>query len=126
YRLLWLYRFEGDAAARAAMRTSLARAAFRYFHSATHPAAFFAARRRQNRMDAPVPLALAFFLRDLRPDLRASLRAIATACLRLFTFLPLPDFSVPSLCSFMTLWTLLRPLAADFVAMIPPGRLFPS
>ena len=44
------------------------------------------------------------------PDLRASLKAIATACLRLFTFFPLPDFSLPCLCSFITLWTLRLPL----------------
>jgi DNA end-binding protein Ku len=36
---------------------------------------------------------------------------MATACLRLVTFLPLPDFSVPSFFSFITLWILLRPLA---------------
>jgi hypothetical protein len=47
------------------------------------------------------------------PEFRASLRAIATACLRLLSFLPLPDFSVLSLCSFMTLWTLRFPLEDD-------------
>ena len=44
-----------------------------------------------------------FFLGILAPDLRASLSAIATACLRLVTFLPLPDFNVPSFFSFITL-----------------------
>src|ERR1700748_3587732 len=52
---------------------------------------------------------LLFFLGIFAPDLRASLSAIATACLRLFTFLPLPDFSGPSLCSCMTLRTVERP-----------------
>src|SRR5579872_3194516 len=52
-----------------------------------------------------------FFFGMLAPDRRASLRAIATACLRLFTFLPLPDFNFPSFCSFITLWILPRPLA---------------
>ena len=47
-----------------------------------------------------------FFRGILAPERRASLRAIATACLRLFTFFPLPDLSFPCLCSFMTLWTL--------------------
>lgn len=54
------------------------------------------------------------------PDFRASFRAIATACFRLVTFLPLPDFSVPSLCSCITFLTLLRPADVDFfVAMFP-------
>ena len=53
------------------------------------------------------------FLGTFAPDLRASLSAIATACLRLFTFLPLPDLSFPSLCSFMTLWIL--PLPPELV-----------
>ena len=44
------------------------------------------------------------------PDFRASLSAIATACLRLRTFFPLPDRNVPCLCSCITLATLLRPL----------------
>ena len=51
-----------------------------------------------------------FFLGILAPERRASLKAMATACLRLFTFLPLPDLSFPCLCSFMTLWTLRLPL----------------
>jgi hypothetical protein len=62
-------------------------------------------------------------LGTLAPDLRASLRAIATACFRLLTFLPLPDFKVPLLCSFMTLWILRSPLeleceCEDFVATV--------
>ena len=51
-----------------------------------------------------------FFFGIFAPDFRASLRAIATACFRLLTFLPLPDFSVPLLCSFMTLWIFRCPL----------------
>jgi hypothetical protein len=56
---------------------------------------------------------------------------MATACFRLATFLPLPDLSVPLLCSFMTLWILRLPLALmlefecdDFVAIFsfPCGR----
>lgn len=54
-----------------------------------------------------------FFLGIFAPDLRASLRATATACLRLLNFLPLPDFSVPSLCSFMTLWAFLLLAESD-------------
>src|ERR1041385_1106275 len=54
-----------------------------------------------------------FFFGILAPDLRASLSAIATACLRLFTFFPLPDFSLPCLCSFITLWILRLPLELD-------------
>src|SRR5712671_3886844 len=51
---------------------------------------------------------------------------MATACLRLLTFLPLPDFRVPSLCSFMTLWTLLLAVERGddvLVAMASPGRV---
>src|SRR5256884_3001009 len=62
-----------------------------------------------------------FFFGILAPERRASLKAMATACLRLLTFLPLPDFSFPSLCSFMTLWTLLLPLEppdVDFFGMV--------
>src|SRR5437870_1212701 len=72
-----------------------------------------------------------FVLGIFAPDRRASLRAIATACLRLFTFLPLPDFNWPCLCSFMTLWILRLPFEPerepecdeDFVAMVPRYRL---
>ena len=53
-----------------------------------------------------------FFLGIFAPDRRASLSAMATACLRLFTFLPLPDFNVPCLCSFITLATLRLPFEA--------------
>src|ERR1700748_2847963 len=72
---------------------------------------------------------LLFFLGIFAPDLRASLKAIATACLRLFTFLPLPDLSLPSFCSFMTFWTLRLPFVDvveldrerdDFVAIFSP------
>jgi len=58
---------------------------------------------------------LLFFLGILAPAWRASLSAIATACLRLVTFLPLPDLSLPSLCSFITLWILPVPLAPFLV-----------
>jgi hypothetical protein len=51
-----------------------------------------------------------FFFGILAPERRASLKAMATACLRLFTFLPLLDLSLPCLCSFMTLWVLRLPL----------------
>lgn len=51
-----------------------------------------------------------FFFGILAPERRASLKAMAIACLRLFTFLPLPDLSLPCLCSFMTLWILRLPL----------------
>ena len=47
------------------------------------------------------------------PDLRASLNAIATACFRLVTFLPLPDFSVPFFFSRITVAILRFPLALE-------------
>ena len=51
------------------------------------------------------------FLGILAPDFRASLSAMATACLRLRTFFPLrPDLSVPCLCSRITFAILPRPL----------------
>ena len=66
------------------------------------------------------------------PDLRASLSAIATACFRLLTFLPLPDFNVPLLCSFITLRIFCVPLcvldvfltgiASSFITVIPARR----
>src|SRR3984885_2052836 len=56
---------------------------------------------------------LLFFFGILAPDFRASLRAIATACLRLFTFLRPPDFSVPSLYSCITFLVFARPFVAD-------------
>jgi len=46
---------------------------------------------------------------------------MATACFLLVTFLPLPDFSVPSFFSFITLCTLLLPLVSDFVAIRLPS-----
>jgi hypothetical protein len=58
---------------------------------------------------------LLFFLGIFAPDFRASLRAIATACFLLVTFLPLPDLSVPSFFSFITLWTFARPFDEDEV-----------
>ena len=53
---------------------------------------------------------LYFFLGIFAPALRASLSAMATACFRLFTFLPLLDLRVPALCSFITLCTFSLPL----------------
>jgi hypothetical protein len=44
-----------------------------------------------------------FFFGTFAPERRASFKAIATACLRLVTLLPLPDFRAPRLCSFITL-----------------------
>ena len=38
---------------------------------------------------------------------------MATACLRLFTFFPLPDFRVPCLCSCITFSVFERPFAAE-------------
>src|SRR5690242_4247225 len=61
-----------------------------------------------------------FFRGILAPDRRASLRPIATACLRLFTFLPLPDFNAPCLYSCITFLTLLLPLLVVFLAMAGP------
>jgi len=56
---------------------------------------------------------LDFFLGIFAPDFRASLNAMATACLRLFTFFLPPDFSVPCLNSCITFSVLPRPLLAD-------------
>jgi hypothetical protein len=61
-----------------------------------------------------------FFFGIRAPDFRASLKATATACLRLATFFPLPDFSVPSLYSCMTFLTLLLPFVAFFLAILLP------
>ena len=44
-----------------------------------------------------------FFLGIFAPDFRASLRAIAMACFRLFTLWPLPDLRVPCFFSLITL-----------------------
>src|SRR5204863_1773966 len=55
----------------------------------------------------------AFFRGILAPAFRASLSAIATACLRLLTLPPLPDLRSPSLYSFMTLWTFRLPAELD-------------
>src|SRR5438045_9734628 len=53
-----------------------------------------------------------FLAGTLAPDLRASERPIAMACLRLFTFLPdLPLRNVPFFFSFMTFLT----LSCDFL-----------
>ena len=63
-----------------------------------------------------------FFFGTLAPALRASLNATATACLRLLTFLPLPDFNVPSLYSFITLWIFLSPFDAGAFLVAMPRR----
>ena len=56
------------------------------------------------------------------PDCRASLKAIAMACLRFVTLRPLPDLRDPVLYSCMTFSTLES--AADFFAgILPPSRL---
>jgi hypothetical protein len=55
---------------------------------------------------------LLFFFGILAPDFRASLSAIATACLRLFTLLRPPDFNVPSLYSCITFLVFARPFVA--------------
>src|SRR6266446_694185 len=68
-----------------------------------------------------------FFLRGiLAPAFLASLSAMATACLRFFGLPPLPDLSLPSLNSFITLWTLRLPFEPDvFVATkLPPKTGF--
>lgn len=57
------------------------------------------------------------------PDLRASLSPIATACFLLFTLLPLPDFSFPSLNSFIVLPTFSCALSEYFFAMISEFKL---
>jgi len=70
---------------------------------------------RGDQPTIPLRLHFDFFFGIFAPDLRASLSAIATACFFLVTFFPLPDFSVPSLCSCITFPTFDRPFA-DFVA----------
>ena len=83
---------------------------------------------------------LDFFFGILAPDFLASLNAIATACLRLFTFLRPPDLSVPSLYSCITFLVFVRPFVADedrffeevFLAIYPQqldcdaSKLFPD
>src|SRR5438093_10331333 len=61
-----------------------------------------------------------FFAGIFAPADLASLSAIATACLRLFTFRPEEDFSLPLLYSPITLPTLLLPLAR----LLPEVELF--
>jgi len=61
---------------------------------------------------------LDFFGGIFAPDFRASLKAIATACLRLVTFLRPPDLSVPVLYSCMTFSVFARPFVTEvFLAM---------
>jgi|ERR1700677_3793844 hypothetical protein len=59
---------------------------------------------------------LDFFWGIFAPDFRASLNAIATACLRLLTFFLPPDLSVPYLYSCMTFSVFARRLVAPLVA----------
>jgi hypothetical protein len=59
-----------------------------------------------------------FFLGIFAPDLRASFNAIATACLRFLTFLPLPERRVPCLCSRITLATLLLPRLRELLLRV--------
>ena len=75
----------------------------------------------------------AFFFGTLAPFLRASDNPMAIACLRLFTFPPLPplpDFSVPRFLRRMALATdllapllYLRPLDFFFLGIRPPDNL---
>src|SRR5205085_7629554 len=66
-------------------------------------------------------LAEAPFFGIFAPASRASLSAIAIACLRLFTFLRPPDFNSPCLYSCITFLTFDRPFPLDFfVATRPP------
>lgn len=60
------------------------------------------------------------------PDRRASLSAIAIACFRLFTFRPLPDRSLPCLCSLITRLTFRRPLVARFGILAAPLLVHPE
>lgn len=62
----------------------------------------------------------AFLRGTLAPDLRASLMPMAIACLRLFTFAPPPDFSLPCLYSCIALPTLLCALR---LYLRPPALL---
>jgi hypothetical protein len=59
-----------------------------------------------------------FFEGTFAPDLRALLRPMAIACFLLLTFLPLPDFSFPSLNSSIVLPTFSCALSEYFFAMI--------
>ena len=82
---------------------------------------FFAGAFLATGFFAAVFFAAVFFAGTLAPDLRASLRPIAMACLRLFTappLPPLPDLSSPFLNSSMTFVTFARPLAALFFAVL--------
>jgi hypothetical protein len=61
---------------------------------------------------------LGLLLGTFLPSLRASDRPMAIACLRLFTFLPEPLFSVPVLRSCITFSTFLEVALEYFRAMI--------
>jgi hypothetical protein len=65
--------------------------------------------------EAP-PFDVGFFLggATFAPELRASLKAMATACLRFLTLARPPDFNWPCLYSCITLPTLAIPLAVVF------------
>ena len=79
------------------------------------PVVFFAADFRDDFF--AVDFFAAFREGTLAPDSRASLMAIAMACLRLFTLSPLLDLSLPSLCSFITLW-ILSSAFLEYLAMM--------
>ena len=64
----------------------------------------------------PLRFLLLFFLGTLAPFFRASLRPIAIACLRLFTFRPDPLVSVPFFLRCMADFTRL-PAAFPYFAM---------
>ena len=76
-------------------------------------------------VDATLFLAAVGAFGALYPRLRASERPIATACLRLFTVLPLlPLFNLPRLYSFITFFTL--DCAALLYFVIKPPLAHPS
>ena len=52
------------------------------------------------------------------PEERASFKAMAIACLRLFTFFPEEDFSVPLLNSSMTLLTFFSPFVLEELLLL--------
>jgi hypothetical protein len=60
------------------------------------------------------------FLGIRAPDFLASFNAMATACLRLFTFFLPADFKVPCLYSCITFSVFARPFEDVFFAMEPP------
>jgi hypothetical protein len=105
-----------------------------FFFAVALPDDFFVVREELFLL-AEALLLLPRFFGILAPASRASLKAIAIACLGFFTLPPLPDFKVPCLYSCMTFCTFPRPfvdellrldedLVADFfVAIAPPRQL---